>query len=192
MRLKAKIGDLTMSNELLRFFLSTRFPGEGRVQKRAPGAGELTLEDVFFSNVSSAARKKTLERFPFDEELIMSEDQKFSKDLLEDGLTVAYVPESVVIHSHAYSLTDVFRIFRQRPLPGRDIPLPHHGDERRDGICLSRQGMAAHRRPPPEVDPLHFLYTVAKTMGTVAGHCAPWLPRPVLRRISLHSYHWNR
>jgi len=175
------------------FFLLTRFPGEGRVQKKDPGAGELTLEDVFFSNVSSAARKETLERFPFDEELIMSEDQKFSKDLLEDGLTVVYTPESVVIHSHAYSLTDVFRRYFDS-VHSLDEIFPSHtmGTSASMGFSYLGEELRHIAGLHPKWIPYYFLYALSKTMGTVAGHCAPWIPRPVLRRISLHNYHWNR
>ncbi len=175
------------------FFLLTRFPGEGRVQRKGRGAGELTLEDVFFSNVSSAARKAILERFPFDEALIMSEDQKFSKDLIEEGFSVVYAPESVVRHSHAYSLTDVFRRYFDS-VHSLDEIFPSHtmGTSAAMGFSYLRKEFRHIASRHPKWLPYYFLYTLSKTMGTVAGHWAPWIPRPVLRRISLHGYHWDR
>lgn len=92
-----------------KFFLETRFPAAPPVRRKKTSNTELTLEDVFFSNVSSAIRRSILLRFPFDEMLIMSEDQQFSRDVLNAGYAVAYAPDSVVIHSHTYTLRDVFR-----------------------------------------------------------------------------------
>ena len=46
---------------------------------------------------------------PFDEDLIMSEDQQFSRDVIAAGHAVVYQPQSVVVHSHNYSLATCFR-----------------------------------------------------------------------------------
>lgn len=63
----------------------------------------------FFSNVCSAARRETALRFPFDESLVMSEDQLFARDLLGAGLSLVYVAHAEVIHSHVYDLPTLFR-----------------------------------------------------------------------------------
>jgi rhamnosyltransferase len=176
-----------------RFFLHTRFPEEARLQRNSRSGGELGFEEVFFSNVSSAVRKPLLEECPFDEDLIMSEDQKLSKDLLEKGHTVAYASRSVVVHSHEYTLSEVFKryfdsaysldqIFASHTLKtSAAIGLPYLWGEFE--YVLQRH---------PKWIPYYIIYTVAKTLGTVAGHWAPFMPRPMLRRLSLHSYHWDR
>ena len=61
------------------------------------------------SNVSAAARRDILLRFPFDEDLIMSEDQQFARDVMKAGYTVVYQPASVVLHSHRYSFVQAFQ-----------------------------------------------------------------------------------
>jgi len=92
----------------------TLFP-DGRISRRAtPAAGKngkartWIFTARFFSNVSAAIRRDLLMKFPFDEELIMSEDQQVSRDLLNAGYAVVYAPASVVIHSHNYSLRTCF------------------------------------------------------------------------------------
>jgi rhamnosyltransferase len=67
---------------------------------------------VFFSNVSSCILKDIWKRYPFSENLIMAEDLDWSKRVLEAGYKIAYEPESVVYHSHIYSLKELFKRYR--------------------------------------------------------------------------------
>ena len=64
---------------------------------------------VFFSNISSCIRKDVWEKFPFSENLIMAEDQDWSKRVLGAGYKIIYEPKSVVYHSHTYSLKQLFK-----------------------------------------------------------------------------------
>lgn len=67
------------------------------------------LGDVFFSNVASAIKKEILERFKFPEDLPMSEDQAWAKQVLEMGYKIIYCPEAPVFHSHNYSFWTNFK-----------------------------------------------------------------------------------
>jgi rhamnosyltransferase len=64
---------------------------------------------VFFSNISSCIRKEIWEKFPFSENLIMAEDQDWSKRVLGAGYKIVYEPKSAVFHSHTYSLKQLFK-----------------------------------------------------------------------------------
>ncbi|KKF98517.1 glycosyltransferase [Methanosarcina mazei] len=64
---------------------------------------------VFFSNTSSCIRKDTWEKFPFNELLVQTEDQDWSKRVLEAGYKIVYDPGSVVVHSHNNSLKILFK-----------------------------------------------------------------------------------
>ena len=68
-----------------RFFLDFLYGPEPRVQRLEPGA-ELTFEATLFSNVNAAIPRAILERFPFRDDLTMSEDQEWSRRVLRDGL----------------------------------------------------------------------------------------------------------
>jgi len=67
------------------------------------------LGDVFFSNVSSAIKKEVLEKIKFPEDLPMSEDQAWAKQVLENGYKIIYCPQAVVFHSHNYSFWKNFK-----------------------------------------------------------------------------------
>jgi rhamnosyltransferase len=63
---------------------------------------------IFFSNTSSCIRKDVWEKYPFKEDLIQTEDQEWSKNVLESGYTIIYEPESMVCHSHCYPAKNLF------------------------------------------------------------------------------------
>jgi rhamnosyltransferase len=64
---------------------------------------------VFFSNTSSCIRKDIWEKFPFDDTLVQTEDQAWSKKVLEAGYKIVYDPDSIVMHSHSNSLEVLFK-----------------------------------------------------------------------------------
>ncbi|MGI8623848.1 MAG: glycosyltransferase family 2 protein [Solirubrobacteraceae bacterium] len=93
-----------------RYFMDFLYGPTARVQ-RAAHAGELSMDTTLYSNVCSAMRREVFERFPFVEDIIMSEDQEWSRRVLLAGYELAYVAEAVVRHSHPYTLRQAFRRF---------------------------------------------------------------------------------
>ncbi len=175
------------------FFLGYHFPADRPARRVKTGDQPLAFKDVFFSNVSSAARRSLLLRYPFDEKLIMSEDQQFARDLIEAGYAVVYAPDSAVIHSHRYSLRTAFRRYFDS-VYSLTVIFPRHGlpTSAAMGWRYLKQEAAYILKRHPRHLPYYCLYVLAKAGGTVAGHFATRLPRCLLRRLSLHSYHWQK
>lgn len=69
------------------------------------------LSNTFFSMVSSATTRTTLEQFPFNPNISYSEDIYWAKTLRDNGIKIAYTPKSIVEHSHNYSIEQVQRRF---------------------------------------------------------------------------------
>lgn len=67
-----------------------------------------TLTQIFFSNVGSAMRRETAQQFPFVEGLTMSEDQAFSKQVLESGFTVRYEASAALVHDNGHGWRATF------------------------------------------------------------------------------------
>ena len=65
-----------------------------------------------FSMAVSAVRRTVWESHPFDERLRYSEDIAWTFGLRQEGFEVVYAPESVVEHSHNYSVSQYYK--RQR------------------------------------------------------------------------------
>lgn len=175
------------------FFLGYHFPDGPAIRREKKGAEQLSFQTVFFSNVSAAIRRGLLLRFPFDENLIMSEDQQFSRDIMNAGFAVVYQPKSVVIHSHNYSLKTVFRRYFDSVYSLTVIFRDHGiGTSAAIGLRYLRKEFAWMLTRHPLRLPYYALYVTAKASGTAAGHFAEKMPDWLLRRLSLHSYHWRR
>ena len=96
------------SSPLERFFLQYLYPEEKSV-KQSVNSNDGLLSEIFFSNVNSAVRKSEWERNKFNENLIMSEDQEWSKRMLAMGKKIIYEPEAAVYHSHLYTAKDIIQ-----------------------------------------------------------------------------------
>ena len=62
-----------------------------------------------FSMAVSAVRRTAWESLPFDERLRYSEDIAWTFGLRQAGFEVVYTPESVVEHSHNYSISQYYK-----------------------------------------------------------------------------------
>jgi rhamnosyltransferase len=93
-----------------RYFLGFLY-GQTPRRQRAARREELSMETTLFSNVNAAMPRAIWERFPFVEDIVMSEDQEWSRRVLLEGYSVAYEPEAAVRHSHDYTLAAAFRRF---------------------------------------------------------------------------------
>jgi rhamnosyltransferase len=174
-------------------FLTRCFP-EGEIQIRHYPAGTpIGYEEAFFSNVNSAIRRSVGLEYPFDETLLMCEDQQFSRDVLRTGYAVAYAPEARVIHSHGYTVRQYFQryfdsIVALRQVFGRRFGL---GTSSR----LGRSYVGREARTILRYHPGFFLQYVVRTMvriaATLCALAAPVLPRRVCRRLSLHKAYWD-
>lgn len=92
------------------FFLDFMYGPTPRVQ-RLTRLEDLTFEHTLFSNVNAALPRRVWERFPFRDDVTMSEDQEWSRRVLLAGHTIVYEPRAAVRHSHSYSLGTAFRRF---------------------------------------------------------------------------------
>jgi rhamnosyltransferase len=93
-----------------RYFLDFLYGAGERVQSWA-GPGEPTFEATLFSNVNGAIPRAVWSEFPFADDLIMSEDQEWSRRVLLAGRTLVYEPRALVFHSHVYTVASAFRRF---------------------------------------------------------------------------------
>ena len=151
------------------------------------------IDEVFFSNVCSAIRRGVLEQIPFDESLIMSEDQQWSRQVQEAGYHLVYEPKALVRHSHDYSPGQVFK--RNFDSGASLVGITHD----------SLMGMAAYeagyllngvrtllKRREGRWIPRFLGNEAARVLGIVMGRQARRLPDSITRKLSLHSYHWGR
>jgi rhamnosyltransferase len=177
-----------------RFFLDYLYGPAARVQ-RAAEPRELSMETTLFSNVCSAIRRDVLDRFPFADDVIMSEDQEWSRRVLLAGYAIVYEPRAVVRHSHDYTFAEAFRRFFDSGVSAERAYLPGDPAARR---ALRRRALrypvvetswlwrSGHRRWIPYA----LAYQAMKFAGLALGTLHARLPRSWSRRLSASPGYW--
>lgn len=68
------------------------------------------LDFMIFSTVSCAIPRDVWSKYPFDNNIIIAEDQHWARHVLEKGFKIVYQPASMVYHSHNYSPRQLYEI----------------------------------------------------------------------------------
>ena len=89
------------------FFVAMNYPEHPRWYRREDAHPEPGR--VVFSNAFSAVRRDVWERFPFPEDVPVSEDQAWAQSVLAEGYLIAYEPAAEALHAHHYTLRSLFR-----------------------------------------------------------------------------------
>ncbi len=182
------------ANPMERYFLQSHFPAGAPIRMQQDAGAAVTFQKgLFFSNVSAVIRRSVLLEHPFDEAIIMSEDQQFARDALAAGHAIVYQPDSVVVHSHNYSLRVAFQRYFDSVYSLTEI---FAGHDLQASAALGLRYVWGEflyvARAAPWYLPYYALYTTAKAGGTFAAHHARRMPLWLVRRCSLHKYHWDR
>jgi len=174
------------------FFLETTYPLRPET-RRLDSARAASLAQCFFSTVGGAIRASLWKLHPFDESVIMSEDQAWSKQVMLAGHAIAYQPEAEMLHSHGYGIAGVFRRNFDSGFSVRQIFCGETGISfaqalsrlAREALFVLRSGRAG--------DVLRFpLYEAARHLGFWLGTHAELLPLPVRKACGNLGYFWDR
>jgi rhamnosyltransferase len=177
-----------------RYFLDFLYGPEPRVQRLA-GGDDPTFEATLFSNVNSAMRRHMWAEYPFDERIIMSEDQEWSRRVLRAGYGLVYEPAAAVHHSHAYSLASAFRRFFDSGVSAERS----YVDGSQSGTALRRAGV---RYAQGELSwlwttgqrrwiPYTAVYELAKFAGLQLGRRHALLPVRLKAHLSASRTYWQ-
>ncbi len=177
------------------YFLNFLYGAEPRIQ-RASGIGALNMQTTLFSNVNSAMPHAVWERFPFVQDIVMSEDQDWSRRALLAGLRIAYEPAAAVRHSHNYTLPGAFRRFFDSGASAERAYLAGERESARvlraAAIDYARGELAwLWRTRQRRWIPYAILYESTKMAGLLFGANHHRLPLPVKRRMSALPAFWG-
>jgi rhamnosyltransferase len=139
------------------YFLDFLYGPVGRVQS-VRSVDDLTMETTLFSNANSAMPRALLEEFPFAEDVLIAEDQDWSRRVLLAGWAIRYEPAAAVRHSHAYTVFTAFRRFFESGVAGSRTFLAGGASAQR---ALRRKGAA---------------YAVGELRWMVRSGNAKWIP----------------
>jgi rhamnosyltransferase len=176
-----------------RYFLDFLYGPDARVQRL--DGDEPDFEQTLFSNVNSAIPRAVWQEFPFADDLIMSEDQEWSRRVLRAGYEVIYEPTAAVHHSHRYSIASAFRRFFDSGVSAERSYAARGGDSgalRRAGARYARGEVTwlwetGQRRWIPYA----AAYELAKFSGMQLGRRHRRLPLSLKRRFSALPPYWD-
>ena len=69
-----------------------------------------TLEYMLFSTVSCMIPKEIWNKYPFQDNIIIAEDQYWAGQILKNNLKIGYQANSLVYHSHNYSTKEMYDV----------------------------------------------------------------------------------
>lgn len=176
-----------------RYFLGFLYGPEPR---RVGGGTRLAVGAMTFSNVNAAVRRDVWRRFPFAEDIVMSEDQEWAARVLEAGFSLVYVPEAVVRHSHDYSLVSAFRRFFDSGASAARSYLaagPAAAADLRTARLAYLRGELAFLRRNSALGklPAVAVYELVKLAGLELGRREQRLPSRLKRRLSATPSFWR-
>jgi rhamnosyltransferase len=182
------------ANPAERLARAWNYPPQGRIRSAAD-VPVLGVKAYFFSNVASAVRRDRFDAVGgFPDDVIMNEDMVLCAKLLAAGDSIAYCADSIVRHSHNYTLKQQFRRYfdigaffssHGHLLPGCSLG----GEGARFALAqvwsLVRHGHPFWAMRSP-------FDNFAKFTAFHLGKRNRYLPVTIKRRISMHSFHWSK
>lgn len=180
------------ANPVEQFFLQTTYPDFPQT-RTSNGSQRLTIRTIFFSNVCSAIRRSVWKRIPFDEHLIMSEDQQWAKEALLQGYSIVYEPAATVFHSHNYGLKKVLQRNFDSGYSLRGVAEDSAAHLLFYELNFIRVGIRQLRAwGKSAYIPYFFLHEAARAIGFALGQKAHVLPDWANWHLSLHKYYWEQ
>jgi rhamnosyltransferase len=177
------------------YFLDFMFGPDPQVQ-RAESPDDISIATTHFSNVNSAIPRALWGEHPFADDLIMSEDQEWSRRMLLAGYTIRYEPRAAVRHSHDYSIPGAFRRFFDSGVSAERSFVGERPSSsavlRREGVRYARGEISwLWRTGKRRWIPYTAVYELAKFAGLQLGRRHRFLPHAVNRRVSELKNYWD-
>ena len=179
------------TNPVEQFFLERTYPDLPQIRSYSL-SGRSSIRSIFFSNVNSAIRRRVWERVPFDESLIMSEDQQWAKEVLLKGYSIVYESAAAVLHAHNYGVRQVFQRNFDSGCSLRQVvedPFSQMALYELNHLLAGVKQLLLYRQSG--WIPYFFLHEAARSLGIALGQKSHLLPVWINYRLSLHKYYWR-
>jgi len=175
-----------------KFFLLQNYPLKSG-QKTLVAEHDASLARCFFSTVGGAIRASLWNDHPFPEDVIMSEDQAWSKEIMLAGHAIAYQPAAELLHSHQYGIAGIFRRNFDSGFSIQQIFSGKTGISLIQGLSGLAQEAVYVLRAGRLADILRFpLYECARLLGFWLGMHAEMLPRRLRKSFGNLGYFWDQ
>ncbi len=177
------------------YFLDFLYGASARRQVAA-SVDQLSMDTTLFSNVNAAIPRNIWSAHPFVEDIIMSEDQEWSRRMLLEGYALAYEPEAAVRHSHNYTLAGAFRRFFDSGASSDRAYMAGAQESKRAlraaAIAYARGEVGwLWRTGQRRWIPYAGLYESTKMVGLLCGANHARIPLRLKRRMSALPSYWG-
>jgi rhamnosyltransferase len=151
-------------------------------------------EDLIFSDVSSAIRRNVILKYPYNNDILVSEDRDWAYRILNKGHKIVYEPTASVIHSHNNSLINTFKLFF-------DMGVSHNYIYSNYAISpLLKKGIKRYQlKLNYLIKSGHFLllfntiiFDTVKFVGMNLGKNEKMLPIFIKKKFSNYKSYWER
>jgi rhamnosyltransferase len=171
---------------LEKFFYKDQFPSRQRKKK-----AYTSVQKYFFSNAFSAIKKSVWESHPFDERVLMSEDQEWSMRVQQAGFSIRYAPRAQALHSHYYSFRSLFQRYFDSLVSLTQIFSDRFNVYALHAISYLLREYWYVLRKKPWLLPYWLVYVFVRSSGAILGRYHGLLPRWLCRKISKYSFFWD-
>jgi len=176
------------AEETEKFFYKYYFPDQKKIR---PNKKNNSIQNRFFSNVSSCIRKEILQKYKFNDSILTTEDQEWAKRITELGFKTIYEPKSIVIHSHNHNLKQVFQGYFDSAFSINEITKKEFKSFRRKSFrFVSKEFKYILTNKPLEI-PFLILKNFIKVLGIFFGLNEKRLPLFLKRKLSMNKYYWD-
>ena len=174
-----------------KYFLLDTYTGKYAVRTLGKHQ-DVTLSQCFFSTVGGAIRASLWRDHPFREDVIMSEDQAWSKEVMLAGHSIVYQPAAELLHSHQYGIVDVFRRNFDSGFSIRQIFSGRTGISAAQGLARLAREVVFVLRGERLGDIFRLpLYECARHLGFWMGMHAEMFPVRLRKACGNLGYFWD-
>ena len=175
------------THEIQRFFYMYYFP-ETKIVR--PNKLYNSIQNRFFSNVSSCIKKEVLQKYPFDNSILTTEDQEWANRIIKSGYKTVYEPESIVIHSHNHRLKQIFKGYFDSASAQSEITRKEYVDFKKNSKqYITKEFIHILNNKPTEI-PYWITNNIAKVTGIFLGLQDKKLPIFWKKKFSSNNYYW--
>lgn len=153
------------------------------------------IKTFFYTNVCSAVRKETFQKVGgYPEPIVSNEDMILAARCILAGHSIVYAPKASVIHSHEYSLKQVFgRYFDIGGSLRMNRWLLNYAKAEVEGFRLIKEQFRQLRKPSMWIwIPRWIAETAVKIVGYRMGLIYHAIPSRIRRKCSMHPLFWDQ
>lgn len=176
------------AKQLQRFFYQYYFP-DSKISR--PQRDFNSSQNRFFSNVSSCVKRGVLEKYPFDETILTTEDQEWAHRIIKKGFKTIYEPESIVIHSHNHGLAKTFKGYFDSAFALSGITQTEYDDFKKSSQQYLRKEFHHVLKNKPTELPYWLARNIVKVLGIFLGLRGNKLTLNWKKRLSLNKNYWK-